>query len=76
MSNQAATSNILTVLEKIQQEKELSNDEVLSILSILTPADPQVRRILYAAFCAVQGGDEDIASLYSNCDRWMDEERS
>jgi hypothetical protein len=63
-------------LKKLCTDQILTDDEVMEILSVLNPENPKLERILYAAFCAIQGGDEDIEALYQRADHWMDYERS
>jgi hypothetical protein len=67
---------IAAAIAKLQQEATLTDDEVMDILSILNPENKKLERIIYATFCAIQSGEDDIETLYKHCDHWMDHERS
>jgi hypothetical protein len=74
MVNQLEKETVAAIA-KLQQRATLTDDEVMEILSVLNPGNPRLNRILYGAFCAIQGGDDDIQSLYERVDHWMDYER-
>lgn len=69
-------SKTAEVIAKLEQEATLTDDEVMEVLSVLNPENPKLERILYATFCAIQGGNEDMETLYKQANYWMDYERS
>lgn len=69
-------SETTAAIVKLQQEAPLTDNEVMNILSVLNPKNPKLERILYAAFCAIQSGEDDIETLYKQCNHWMNDERS